>query len=53
MGERERVLRVLLRLIFKWDKLERWAVRNCLSCGVQAAKEAKEKYLDILRKWEE
>ena len=44
--------RALLRLIRKWDKLERWAVKNSMSIGAQAAREAKAKYLDILRKWE-
>lgn len=52
MGSREQIVRMLLRLILKWDRVERWAVRNCMRCGAQAAKEAKERYLEILQKLE-
>lgn len=45
----DRIVKMLLRLILKWDRVERQAVRNGVFSSAQAAKEAKEKYMEILR----
>ena len=41
---------VLIRLICKWDRLERRAVRLSMPLDAKAAMEAKDKYLEILQR---